>query len=36
MSGLEIVFTALAAVAFGATAWVTGVIAWRVLRSPHR
>lgn len=36
MTGLEIAFTALAVTAFGATMWVSGIIAWRILRSPRR
>lgn len=36
MTGLEIVFTVLAVLGFAATAWITGVIAWRLLRSPRR
>lgn len=36
MTGLEITFAAIAAVAFLATAWVAGVVGWRLLRSPKR
>ncbi len=36
MTGLEIAFTALAVAAFGATTWITGIIGWRILRSPRR
>ena len=36
MTGLEIVFTGLAVLAFAATAWIVGVVAWRILRSPRR
>lgn len=36
MTGLEIVFTALAVLAFGATVWISAIIGWRVLRSPRR
>lgn len=36
MTGLEGIFTALAAVAFLATAWVAGVVLWRVLKAPKR
>ena len=36
MTGLEIAFTVLAVLAFGATAWITGIIGWRMLRSPRR
>lgn len=36
MTGLEIAFTALAVAGFGATAWIAGIIAWRLLRSPKK
>ena len=36
MTGLEATFVALAAAAFGATAWVVGVVLWRVLKAPKR
>jgi len=36
MTGLEGTFIALAAVAFVATAWVAGVVLWRVLKAPKR
>jgi len=36
MTGLEIAFTGLAVAAFGATAWITGIIGWRMLKGPRR
>jgi hypothetical protein len=36
MTGLEATFVALSIVAFGATAWVTGIVLWRVLKAPKR
>jgi hypothetical protein len=36
MTGLEMVFTALAVLGFAATVWVTGIVGWRLLRSPRR
>jgi hypothetical protein len=36
MTALEVTFTALAVLAFGATAWVSGIVAWRVLKAPKR
>lgn len=36
MTGLELTFAVIAGVAFLATAWVVGVVAWRLLRSPKR
>jgi hypothetical protein len=34
MSALEIVFAALGGTAALGTAWVCGVVAWRLLKSP--
>jgi len=36
MTGLEATFLALALLAFGATAWVVGIVLWRVLKAPKR
>lgn len=36
MTGLELTFTALAILAFGATAWIVGVMAWRLFKSPNK
>ncbi len=36
MTALEATFTALAVAAFGATAWVVGIVLWRVLKAPKR
>lgn len=36
MTGLEIVFTALAVLGLAATAWIAGIIAWRLFKSPRR
>lgn len=36
MTGLEATFVALGAAAFLATAWVVGVVVWRVLKAPKR
>jgi len=36
MTALEATFTALAVAAFGATAWVVGIVMWRVLKAPKR
>ncbi len=36
MTGLEIVFAALAVVAFVAVAWIVGVVVWRVVKAPKR
>ncbi len=36
MTGLEATFTALAGVAFLVTAWVVGVVMWRVVKAPKR
>lgn len=36
MTALEGTFIALAVAAFGATAWVVGIVLWRVLKAPKR
>jgi hypothetical protein len=36
MTALEATFIALAVAAFGATAWITGIVLWRVLKAPKR
>ncbi len=36
MTGLEATFVALAIAAFGATAWVAGIVLWRVLKAEKR
>jgi hypothetical protein len=36
MTALEATFTALAVAAFGATAWITGIVAWRILKAPKK
>ena len=36
MTGLEATFLALAVAAFAATAWVVGIVLWRVLKAPKR
>ncbi len=36
MTALEATFVALAVVSFSATAWVTGIVLWRVLKAPKR
>ena len=36
MTGLEGLFVGLAVVSFGATAWVCGIVLWRVLKAPKR
>jgi len=36
MTALEVTFTALAVVAFGATAWIAGIVAFRLLKGPKR
>ncbi len=35
MNALEITFAVLGVSSFAATAWVTGIVAWRVLRGPR-
>jgi len=36
MTALEATFIALTVVAFGATAWITGIVLWRVVKAPKR
>ena len=36
MTPLEATFTALAVGAFLATAWITGVVAWRIFKVPKK
>lgn len=36
MTGLEGTFLALGLAAFAATAWVVGVVVWRVVKAPKR
>ena len=36
MTPVELTFTILAIVAFLATAWVAGLVAWRLLKAPKR
>jgi hypothetical protein len=36
MTALEATFVVLAILAFGATAWVVGIVLWRVLKAPKR
>lgn len=36
MTGLEATFVALAVASFGATAWIVGIVLWRVLKAPKR
>jgi len=36
MTALEATFTALAILAFCATAWISGIVAWRILKAPKR
>jgi hypothetical protein len=36
MTALEASFAALAILSFAATAWVTGLVAWRILKAPKR
>jgi hypothetical protein len=35
MSALEITFVIVAIASFGATAWVAGIVAWRLIRRPR-
>jgi len=35
MTALEITFVIIAIASFGATAWVAGIVAWRLLRGPQ-
>ncbi len=36
MTALEVTFTVLAVAAFGATAWVAGVVGFRLVKGPKR
>jgi hypothetical protein len=36
MTAVELAFTILAIAAFAATAWITGIIAWRLVKGPKR
>ena len=36
MTAVEVTFIVLAILAFAATAWVTGVVAWRLVKGPKR
>ena len=36
MTPVELTFTILAIIAFAATAWVSGIVAWRVVKAPKR
>lgn len=36
MTPVELTFTILAIVAFLATAWVSGIVAWRLVKGPKR
>lgn len=36
MTALEATFVGLAIAAFGATAWIVGIVLWRVLKAPKR
>ncbi len=36
MTALEVTFTALAIIAFLATAWVAGIVAFRLIKGPKR
>ena len=36
MTALEATFTGLAILAFLATAWIVGIVAWRLLKAPKR
>ena len=36
MTAVDLTFTILAIVAFAATAWVTAIIAWRLVKGPKR
>ena len=36
MTALEATFTALAVLAFLATAWISAVVVWRILKAPKR
>lgn len=36
MTPVELTFTVLAVIAFAATAWVAGLVAWRLIRTSKR
>lgn len=36
MTALEMTFTALAVAGFGATAWIAGVVVYRLVKGPAR
>ncbi len=36
MTALEVTFTVLAVAAFGATTWVAGIVAFRLVKGPKR
>ncbi len=36
MTTIDLTFLILAIAAFGATAWIVGIVAWRVLKAPKR
>lgn len=36
MTPLEITFTALAVAGFGATAWIAGIVVYRLVKGPTR
>lgn len=36
MTAVETLFTILAILAFAATAWVCGIVAWRLVKGPKR
>ncbi len=36
MTALEVTFTAIAVIAFAATTWVAGIVAYRLLKGPKR
>jgi hypothetical protein len=36
MTPVELTFTILAIIAFLATAWVSGIVAWRLIKAPKR
>lgn len=36
MTAVELTFTILAILAFAATAWVSAIVAWRLVKGPKR
>ncbi len=36
MTAVEVIFIVLAVLGFVATAWVAGIVAWRLLKAPKR